>query len=187
MLLDDVSNQHDKLKLTLESLASHPYKTIQASQLMESFLHLGSWSSLAPLWSLHQDSSSSSSWSSVHFALHSSFQSPPQTRIWHNFISKIYFRRYSIWLYLYSVHNVKNLLGLVYMHPWPYILLWFYFCCCVFSEAPYYIHNTLYSGLNGWRELSLRVLSGCEICKVPRPFAYSDIFMGSLKKCYQAM
>ena len=33
--------------------------------------------------------------------------------------------------------------------------------------------------LGWWKRASLQVLTGCEICKVPRSFAYSGIFMGS--------
>ena len=38
---------------------------------------------------------------------------------------------------------------------------------------------TSYFSLGWWKRASLQVLTGCEICKVPRSFAYSGIFMGS--------
>ena len=50
------------------------------------------------------------------------------------------------------------------------------------------LNSTLFiNRLGWWKRASLQVLTGCEICKVPRSFAYSGIFMGSLKKCYQAV
>ena len=51
------------------------------------------------------------------------------------------------------------------------------------------VFNRSFDGLRelhsaDWGSLSAsQVVTGCKVCKVPRSFGYSAIFVGSLKKC----
>ena len=51
--------------------------------------------------------------------------------------------------------------------------------CMVLNGFAWYCIVSYQILLGWWKRASLQVLTGCEICKVPRSFAYSGIFMGS--------